>query len=57
MLCLRWVDTPQVAKLYSVWILLKNPTNRKLPKVVMLQNNLQAMWAGKLEMEIAILGA
>ena len=43
-ICLYWVNTKQVAKLYGVWMLIKEAINRKIPQVSMLQDNLQVIW-------------
>ena len=43
--CPQWVNTQQIAELYGVWILVKTAIRRRIPQVVMLQDNLQAIWA------------
>ena len=45
LVCPRWVDNQQVAELYEVWMMLKIAVRRKLPQVLMLQDNVAAIWA------------
>ena len=45
LVCPRWVDNQQVAGLYGVWMMLKVAVRRKLPQVLMLQDNVAAIWA------------
>ena len=45
LVCPRWVDNQQVAELYGVWMMLKIAVRRKLPQVLMLQDNVAAIWA------------
>ena len=40
-----WVNTQQVAELYGVWMLIKGAVQRELPQVIMLQDNMPAIWA------------
>ena len=42
--CPSWVNT-QVAELYGVWMLVEDAICRVIPQVVMLQDNMQAIWA------------
>ena len=41
----KWVDNQQVAELYGVRMMLKAAMRRKLPQVLMLQDNVAAIWA------------
>ena len=45
LMCPNWVNTQLVAELYGVWMLIQCAVKRNLPQVVMLQDNLQAIWA------------
>ena len=45
LVCPTWVDNPQVAELYGVWMMLKLAVRSKLPQVLMLQDNIAAIWA------------
>ena len=45
LVCPQWVDNQQVAELYGFWMMLKVAVRRKLPQVLMLQDNVAAFWA------------